>query len=62
LLNAQRTKPSLAYTHWGGRPEIISIFSKTVTSMQYTQWILQDRKEIPARIKGKPNIADKVQV
>jgi hypothetical protein len=37
LLNAQRTKSSLAYTHWGGRPEIISIFSKTVTSVQYMQ-------------------------
>jgi hypothetical protein len=37
LLNTQRTKPSLAYTHWGGRPGIISIFFKTVTSMQCVQ-------------------------
>jgi hypothetical protein len=32
--NTQRTKPSLVHTHWGGRPGIISIFFKTVTSVQ----------------------------
>jgi hypothetical protein len=45
----------------GGRPGIISIFFKTVTSAQGMQWIPQDKNEISARIKGKPNIAGEVQ-
>jgi hypothetical protein len=45
----------------GGRPGIISIFFKTVTSMQGMQWIPQDKNEISVRIKGKPNIAGEVQ-
>jgi hypothetical protein len=36
LLNAQRTKPSLGYTHWGERPRIFNRFSQAVTSIQYT--------------------------
>jgi hypothetical protein len=61
LLNAQRTKPSLAHTHWGGRPGIFNRFSQAVTSTQYTQ-CNQDRRKISMEIRGKPKIADEVQV
>jgi hypothetical protein len=45
----------------GGRPGIISIFFKTVTSVQGMQWIPRDKNEISIRIRGKPNIAGEVQ-
>jgi hypothetical protein len=45
----------------GGRTGIISIFFKTVTYVQNTQWIPQDKNEISVRIRGKPNIAGEVQ-
>jgi hypothetical protein len=45
-----------------GRPGIFNRFSQAVTSIQYTQWMYQDRRKVSIEIGGKPKIATEVQV